>query len=218
MFTFQVSRPHRRYMPFIYIYNKAVSPAAKIPHLRKSTLTTNVHLRVLDDIPAGIEGQHGRWHLHRPRLPALPLALRDMDLRLRFQFIQFLVTPGGEFCIGGADRERILGAIGESPVLVLGPTLVAQNAFGEAGVVGRDGGVRGADMAVESREDGHAGDDDADELFAEFEDGDGGDGDGLVGAFAGDDLVAEADDAGHDGDAADEEDGRDFPFLVRGHV
>ena len=80
------------------------------------------------------------------------------------------------------------------------------------------GGVRGADMAVESREDGHAGDDDADELLAEFQDGDGGDGDGLVRAFAGDDLVAEADDAGDDGDAADEEDGRNFPFLVRGHV
>ena len=84
--------------------------------------------------------------------------------------------------------------------------------------MGRGGGIWGADMAVESREDGHAGDDDADELFAEFEDGDGGDGDGLVGAFAGDDLVAEADDAGDDGDAADEEDGGDFPFLVRGHV
>ena len=89
------------------------------------------------------------------------------------------------------------------------------------GVSGGGGGGgmirRQADVAVKDREDGHAGDDDADELLAELQHRDGGDGDGLVAAFAGDDRVAEAYDAGHDRDAADEEDGADFPLLVRGH-
>ena len=149
-----------------------------------------------------------------------------MDLRLRLQFIQLLIAPRSKLAVSRADRERILGrrspgalgALGEVPVLAL--ALVAEDAFREAGVVGVGGGgtVSGADMAVESGEDGHAGDDDADELLAEFEDGDGGDGDGLVLALAGDDFVAEAHDAGYDGHAADEEDGGDLPFLVRRHV
>ena len=78
--------------------------------------------------------------------------------------------------------------------------------------VGHDGG--GADMAVESGKDGHTRDDDADELFPEFEDRDGGDGDGLIRPFTSHDLVSEAYDAGHDGHAPDQKDGADFPFLV----
>lgn len=78
--------------------------------------------------------------------------------------------------------------------------------------------MMGFEVAVECWEDGHAGDDDADELFCEVEEGDDHDGEGLIGITGFLDLVAESRDAGEHGEAADDEDGAQFPFLLRRHV
>ena len=136
-----------------------------------------------------------------------------MDLRLRLQLVQLLIPPGGELAVGRADRKRILGRRSPGTIgKVLVPAPKAKHAFREPGVIGisHSGGgggeTRGANMAVESWKDGHTGDDDADKLFAEFQHGDGRNGDGLVAVLAGGDFVAESNDAGYDGDTTDEED------------
>ena len=78
--------------PSLYHGESAPGPAIPFPLPAQSmlwipALTGHVNLGIFYNIPRGIKLLYKRWHLRRSRLLALPLALRDVDLRLRFQFI-----------------------------------------------------------------------------------------------------------------------------------